>query len=146
MHETSPGTAPAQRTAPSTRSPVRRRRRLRAALIGIAVAAACAGAAIHLLPRAEAHFAANGPPGAEALSTPLLIRGRVTERLEAGRYVYLRIAEEGGPERWIVSIRPKAAQGDLVVARAAAHARDFESRRLRRTFEDLYFGSIEPAK
>jgi hypothetical protein len=70
----------------------------------------------------------------------------VTERLDAGRYAYVHVAEEGGADRWIVSIRPKVAPGDRVVARAAARAGDFRSKRLGRTFEELYFGSIEPAR
>jgi len=97
-------------------------------------------------PMAEAHFAAHGPPGAKSLAEPLVVRGRVVERLDAGRYGYLRIAEGGSPGVWLVAVKPKARVGDAVVGKGVARARDFESRRLHRTFEELYFGSVATEK
>lgn len=110
-----------------------------------ALGLAAGAAALVGVPLAEARFAAHGPPGAKSLAEPVVMRGRVAERLDAGRYGYLRIAVSGSPDRWLVAVKPKARAGDEVVARGVALARDFESRRLGRTFEELYFGSVQAA-
>lgn len=117
-----------------------RGRRARIALFAaLSIGAASAAA----LPLAEAHFAAHGPPGARALPEPKELRGRVIERLDAGRYGYLRVAESGRPDVWLVVVSPRVRAGDTVIAEAYAKARDFESRRLQRTFEELYFGTAK---
>lgn len=69
------------------------------------------------------------------------LRGRVIERVDAGPYRYLRLSHERG-EQWLVSLTTNAQPGSVVTATVLADVRDFESRRLRRTFDRLAFATV----
>ena len=73
--------------------------------------------------------------------------GRVVERLVAGSYTYLEIERAAGDRAWVVTLTTSegAALGiDDVNVVAVGHARNFESKRLRRRFDDLYFAVVRP--
>ena len=83
----------------------------------------------------------SGPPSVE--SDPASFSGTVREVLPAGPYTYLRLRVAEGDERWVV------VQGDPDRERVTVHSygrrRDFVSRRLGRTFDELYFASLAEA-
>jgi hypothetical protein len=67
----------------------------------------------------------------------------VLERLDAGSYGYLRVArDDGSAPTWIATLRPSVEVGAHVHVTAFGHTRDFDSRRLKRRFDDLYFAAV----
>ena len=91
--------------------------------------------------------------GAAARQSPLAglqarsssMDGSVAERLTAGSYTYLRIRDEAGVSRWIVTVgRGLPVGGRAHVATFGARD-DFRSARLGRTFAHLEFGWVTPA-
>lgn len=92
------------------------------------------------------------PPNAQAnpigsialpLASPVHLRGAVRERIATGSYVYLRIADERGAEQWFVTLRGRDDETTerCVEATAYARAERFESTRLSRRFQPLWFGA-----
>lgn len=73
------------------------------------------------------------------------LRGHVVERQDVGSYVYLRIVDEHGAARWVVTLRLALTTSDDVVATVLARADRFTSPRLHRTFSPLYFGTVRAA-
>jgi len=73
------------------------------------------------------------------------LRGHVVERQDVGGYVYLRVVDEHGAARWVVTLRFGAPTSDDVVATVLARADRFTSPRLHRTFSPLYFGTVRAA-
>jgi hypothetical protein len=70
----------------------------------------------------------------------------VIERLDAGSYGYLRVRREGdAAPTWVVTLRPSVEAGARVHVIAFGRARDFDSKRLGRRFDDLYFGTVRRA-
>lgn len=83
----------------------------------------------------------SGPPSVEG--EPETFSGRVREVLPAGRYTYLRVHVADGDERWVVVTGDPPR--DRVSVQSFGQRRDFVSRRLDRTFDELYFASIVEA-
>jgi hypothetical protein len=88
--------------------------------------------------------ACRSPSGAPSVeSEAATFSGTVREALPAGRYTYLRVHVADGDERWVV------VQGDpdheRVTVQSFGRRRDFVSRRLDRTFDELYFASLVEA-
>lgn len=70
----------------------------------------------------------------------------VTERVDAGSYGYLRVQRDGdATPTWVVTMRPSVGVGTRVHVTAFGHARDFDSKRLGRRFDDLYFAAVRRA-
>jgi hypothetical protein len=81
-------------------------------------------------------------PQAERLS----FDAKVVERLDAGSYGYLRVArDDGAAPVWIATLRPSVEVGARVRVTTFGRARDFDSRRLKRRFDDLYFAAVRRA-
>ncbi len=85
------------------------------------------------------------PLGALRAPTPAEARfiATVEERLPAGSYVYSKVRPRGGEARWIVSTHDAAIGQDIAVE-VFGISRDFNSRRLGRTFQTLSFASTHP--
>ncbi len=99
-------------------------------------AAACARAEPPT-PAAESHKAmpaVDAPDGH--------FSGEVAARLEAGTYTYLRVRTDTGGERWVVTLGAGAPVGSAVRVVNMGTRRDFHSKRLDRTFDDLVFGIV----
>jgi glucose/arabinose dehydrogenase len=78
-------------------------------------------------------------PAGERLSFDAVI----VERLDAGSYGYLRVVrDDGSASVWIATLRPSVDVGARVHVTAFGHTRDFDSRRLKRRFDDLYFAAV----
>lgn len=70
----------------------------------------------------------------------------VVERIDAGSYGYLRVLRDGAAApAWVVTMRPSVDVGARVRVTTFGHARDFDSRRLGRRFDDLYFAAVRRA-
>ena len=73
---------------------------------------------------------------------------RVLERIEAGSYVYLGVERESGERSWVVTLSSSsgARRGvDKVRVVAMGYAEHFESKRLSRSFDGLFFAVVRPA-
>lgn len=70
--------------------------------------------------------------------------GIVRERLPAGTYVYLGVESDRGL-RWVATTGSTAAIGAHVHVQSMGTRRDFHSRRLDRSFDELVFGVVVPA-
>lgn len=74
--------------------------------------------------------------------------GRVVERIDAGSYVYLGVERASGERVWVVSLAGSsgAAPGvESVRVIAIGHAAHFTSKRLGRSFDNLYFAVVRPS-
>lgn len=89
--------------------------------------------------------ASAGNPFATAIPMHETLHGHVVERHDAGSYVYLRVVDERGSARWVVTLRFRVTTSDDVVATVLARADRFTSPRLHRTFSPLYFGTVRAA-
>jgi hypothetical protein len=123
-----------------------KRRRAALFLLGSACLVALAATAAASF---GAHADGRGPLAAYALPEGARpsFDGRVAARLEAGPYVYLEVERAGGDRVWIVTLASSAgaARGvDKVHVLAVGHADRFSSKRLARTFDDLYFAVVRP--
>lgn len=79
------------------------------------------------------------PPGpGEAVQER--IGGTVAERLDAGGYAYLRV-HTASSDRWVVVSGTAPDRGQDAEFQVFARHRDFVSRRLDRTFDDLSFAT-----
>ncbi|HEY3270107.1 MAG TPA: hypothetical protein VGJ89_02740 [Geothrix sp.] len=77
------------------------------------------------------------PPAAAGLS----VTGKLLERIAASPYSYLRIQTAQG-EVWAAVPETKLEKGAEVTVTGAMIMRDFESKTLKRTFPEIYFGSL----
>ena len=123
------------------------------ALLTLALSSACS-------PSAEA------PPRAATAGAPFQMttdaheetfRGEIREVVDAGSYVYVRVAVRGKDpstgtavdvdveERWAVSFKKPFHVGDDVTVTTFAAREDFESARTGRVFSRLHFAVIKPA-
>lgn len=87
--------------------------------------------------------APSGPPTAGA---PVQERfdGTVEEVLPAGSYTYFRLRVAEGDERWVVISGRADRDAERLAVSTFAHHEDFVSKRLDRSFHNLYFAAIEP--
>lgn len=88
---------------------------------------------------------AGNPLETHSLAEPFVLQGRVTERLAAGPYLYLRVIAPGGEPTWIASVRALASSADDVTVTVVARADTFTSTRLGRSFSPLLFGAVRAA-
>jgi hypothetical protein len=76
------------------------------------------------------------PPGSERH-----FQGRVRERMPAGSYTYLSVDTDAGP-RWVVTLGEGVAPGTDVEVTSLGTRDRFWSRRLRRSFDRLFFAIV----
>lgn len=79
------------------------------------------------------------PPPAAAPAQPF-ISGPVLETMNADRYTYI-LVETGGKKVWVAGFTFPVKVGDTVAAPGGFAMRDFRSRSLNRTFDEIYFAS-----
>lgn len=72
------------------------------------------------------------------------VRGQVAEALRAGSYTYLSIASDDGTTRWVVTMKRGISPGARVEVTNMGTRRDFRSKKLGRTFDELVFGVVRP--
>lgn len=92
---------------------------------------------------------ALGPLARYALpaSERLRFEGRVIERVQASSYTYLLVERAGGDRSWVVTLASSiGAQSRVSRVRVVAmgYAAHFNSKRLARTFDGLYFAVVRP--
>ena len=87
-------------------------------------------------------IAATTPKPAPAMGEPLT--GQVLERLDAPPYCYLRLKTAKG-EVWAAIPEAKVEKGSEVTVANAMLMTDFESKTLKRTFAEVYFGTLATA-
>lgn len=68
--------------------------------------------------------------------------GEVAEVLEAGNYTYFALVDQGGVRRWVVTPGGQYRGATRLRVRSFGRRHGFESERLRRRFDDLYFVSV----
>ncbi|WP_243288461.1 hypothetical protein [Geothrix terrae] len=89
----------------------------------------------------QGQIAAPGAAPAGAPSTGLSVTGKLLERIAASPYSYLRIQTAQG-EVWAAVPETKVEKGADVTVTGAMIMRDFESKTLKRTFAEIYFGTL----
>jgi len=67
--------------------------------------------------------------------------GPATEVLHVSGYTYVRLAVAGG-DRWAVGLHKPIVVGDLISVRAFGAAHQFQSKKLQRSFDELWFGVL----
>lgn len=100
-----------------------------------------------LLPPTLAPGAAPASQGAPAMPTAPTaagITGTVAETMDAGGYTYLRLQTSAG-EKWAAVTEAKVAVGSTVTIVNAAAMHNFTSPTLKRTFDEILFGSLGSA-
>lgn len=75
---------------------------------------------------------ADAPPATEAFT------GKVLQTMDAGTYTYAEV-EAGAKKIWAAAPRTKLAVGDTVTVPAGMLMKNFTSKTLERTFEEIYF-------
>lgn len=86
----------------------------------------------------------SGPP---AVDTHVeMLEGSVESVLAAGSYTYIELADEDGSRRWVVLSGNDFRDARWLKVRSFGHRRDFLSKRLGRSFSELYFGSVISSK
>lgn len=83
---------------------------------------------------------ASANPLAKAAKESLTRDGVVAERVPAGSYTYLRIAD--AEPFWIATMGTGPAPGTPVTVNSFARTSDFHSKRLDRRFATLHFGVV----
>lgn len=89
----------------------------------------------------QGQAAAPGAAPAAAPSAGLSVTGKLLERIAASPYSYLRIQTAQG-EVWAAVPETKVEKGAEVTVTGAMIMRDFESKTLKRTFAQIYFGTL----
>lgn len=77
----------------------------------------------------------------EATGLPEVIRGEVLEVQDVPNYTYMRLKTASG-EVWTAVATAKVAVGAAVTVEDAQMMDDFESKALKKTFKQIYFGSL----
>jgi len=95
-----------------------------------------------ILPSACDRTAPRNPLEQYGLARPIEVRGEVVERLSAGSYLYLKVHEPSGAERWVATLTQTASSSNQVVVTVFGEAASFASHRLGRTFAPLSFGAV----
>lgn len=88
------------------------------------------------VPLGQAPVAA--PAGGDELAGPVL------EQLSAPPYIYIRVKTSKG-EVWAAVPETKIANGAVVTVYSPMLMNKFESKSLKRTFDEVYFGTLTPA-
>jgi hypothetical protein len=79
---------------------------------------------------------------AAAPLAPNAVVGSVLETMDSGGYTYLRLATPGG-EKWAAVQQAKVAVGDKVTITGVSLMTAFASPTLKRTFDEIYFGTLD---
>ncbi len=82
----------------------------------------------------------GGAPGAPSQGE--MISGRVAEVMQVPGYTYLKLQTEGG-EEWAAVSTTEIKEGAVVVVTNAFPMQSFHSKTLQRTFDRIYFGSLD---
>lgn len=85
------------------------------------------------------------PPAKAAEAPPMVatvIKGKVQERIDTAPYSYLRLATDKG-DVWAAVPLTKVLQGSEVTVTQAVPMLHFESKTLKRTFELVFFGTLQ---
>jgi hypothetical protein len=112
-----------------------------------AVAAGVVVAAIGLGRKPSARTAETGPMAAVdtdaqgAASGDSVIAGEVAEVIDVPPYMYLRL-RAGGSDVWAAVPAGKVATGQAVRIAGAMRMTNFQSPKLKRTFDTIYFGTL----
>jgi hypothetical protein len=70
--------------------------------------------------------------------------GTVEEVLPAGSYTYFRLRVAEGDERWVVISGRTDREAKRLAVASFSHHEDFVSKRLDRSFHNLYFAAVDP--
>lgn len=95
-------------------------------------------------PSAEAEGSAGLPaaPPVQLGGKPERVSGTVEQALAAGPYTYFLLHVDEGDDRWVVVSGREHRGAARLTVDTHGRQRSFVSRRLDRTFDELYFGSI----
>jgi len=92
-------------------------------------------------PVVAAPIQGQAPAPAAPPAAGLSVTGKLLERVAASPYSYLRIQTAQG-EVWAAVPETKLEKGAEVTVTGAMIMRDFESKTLKRTFPEIYFGTL----
>ncbi|HEY3286313.1 MAG TPA: hypothetical protein VGJ96_04235 [Gemmatimonadaceae bacterium] len=87
--------------------------------------------------------AAPGAAAADAAAPAGALAGPVLEKLDAPPYSYLKVKTTQG-ETWAAVPQTKVAKGETVRVYNPMLMTKFESKSLKRTFDEIYFGTLTP--
>lgn len=125
-------------------------RRATALLLSVATVAACQPKAPDSATAPASPAAATAPSATDHATTDLpamsgvqTVMGPVLEQLAAPPYTYLRIKGAAG-DVWAAVPEAKVTTGDIVTVYISMEMNKFESKTLKRTFEQVYFGDLTP--
>ena len=93
------------------------------------------------MPKDQAHAGVPGAAGPAAPAAGEGLTGKVLERIEASPYCYLRLKTAKG-EVWAAVPEAKVEKGSEVTVVAPMLMTNFESKTLKRTFAEVYFGTL----
>jgi hypothetical protein len=113
-----------------------------AAIFGLGVQKSPAAAPVELKPAAPSMPAAPIPDDDQASTQT--ISGEVLERISVEKYTYLRLGERGSAGTWTAVPAADVKEGERVRVGGAQHMTQFVSTTLKRTFDSIYFGVLEP--
>ena len=83
--------------------------------------------------------------GEQSAANATVLQGKVLERLDAGRYSYLRLSTSSG-EIWAAVLLTKASIGSEVTIENPNPMDGFETKTLKRKFDRIYFGTLQEAE
>ena len=109
-----------------------------AAILGLQSCKSKGSDAVVAAPTQPGTGAPAAPAGGEAIS------GKVLERIDASPYCYLRLKTAKG-EVWVAVPEAQIEKGAEVTLVSAMLMNNFESKTLKRTFPEIYFGNLAPA-
>ncbi|MEW5851757.1 MAG: hypothetical protein AB2A00_23410 [Myxococcota bacterium] len=92
--------------------------------------------------RTEAPTSTGMPFVRDAVSTTH--HGTIRQVLSAGPYRYVQCQLEDGSEVWVATLGGEHRVGMRASITRFARRQDFHSRRMDRTFTDLWFGIVRP--
>lgn len=84
------------------------------------------------------------PAGAPQPPSAGVVKGKVVEKLEGGGYVYL-LVQQGAEKLWCAVPGTDTKVGDEVTVDTQALMGGFESKSLKRKFDQVYFGTLRGA-
>lgn len=87
--------------------------------------------------------ASGGPTGTPAIAPGGTITGALREQIPVGPYVYVRLETVNG-ELWAAVNQEPLTIGSTVTVHNVMLMEQFQSPSLNRTFERIYFGSLQP--
>ena len=80
--------------------------------------------------------------GAQPAAKANVLQGKVLERLDAGRYSYLRLSTSSG-EIWAAVLLTEASIGSEVTIENPMPMDGFETKTLKRKFDRIFFGTLQ---